>query len=835
MDKKYTYDAFISYRHTELDKFVAENLHKAMETFKPPKSILKSGKSKRTRIERVFRDRDELPLASNLEDPIVTALEQSEYLIVICSPRLKESMWCKKEIETFIGFHGRNNILAVLVEGEPDESFPEELLYVEEEVQNPDGTSEIRRRNIEPLAADVRGNSKKEILKAIKSELLRLLAPMFAVSYDDLRQRHRERRMKRIVATSVAGSVVCLLIGAGSTIAALQIKKQKEQIEQQAKEISAQAGEIQSQNNRLLENQAKNLAEKSLDMLEKGDRLGAVQTAGWALTEYEGIAMPYTPEAKYALTESMHVYDSENVQKAQYQMVTSGIIEFLEVSPDRKTVVTFDQTNSLCIWDVASGQMIDSVNDIDTLFHEGQFSYIDSDRFAYVSNDDSVHIYQISAKAVSGTIPEGSASLLSSDMAGKYLGVCGWGQYKVYDMTTMQLLYTLPAENKNSVNIKCFVASDNTMVCVEQLQKTDGDDDTDTAQGDIVKLSYVNMADGTVYASQTIDYDYITDIYFMGQRAYLIGNNIVRGRQERESGVIACNMADGTVIWEHKWPEKIISGIELPHLETASKLIAYAYGEVYLLDVDTGKESARYAVNSNIAGSGKFRDSGDFMIFTQSGDFSRVYENGDDLLTMNYIFECKSQNVSDFKVADGYFLVLPYNDNRITAYCASKNPDMQPYEGELVPDADDGGQDGNIQEDIVAEARKLGLEKAALATGILYSQDKAVMFVSYSDDTLEIYNAADMTLLHTINDLKCDMTRYLGTDKEGNTYIAGLTYGYCLDSSYMPTAKIEKLLMLDSENNRLIVGTGENLYTIPIYTTEELLGMIPENIAPGVN
>jgi len=25
-EKKYTYDAFISYRHSELDKFVAENL-----------------------------------------------------------------------------------------------------------------------------------------------------------------------------------------------------------------------------------------------------------------------------------------------------------------------------------------------------------------------------------------------------------------------------------------------------------------------------------------------------------------------------------------------------------------------------------------------------------------------------------------------------------------------------------------------------------------------------------------------------------------------------------------------------------------------------------------
>ena len=34
------YDAFISYRHTDLDKFVAEELHKQLESFKIPKKII---------------------------------------------------------------------------------------------------------------------------------------------------------------------------------------------------------------------------------------------------------------------------------------------------------------------------------------------------------------------------------------------------------------------------------------------------------------------------------------------------------------------------------------------------------------------------------------------------------------------------------------------------------------------------------------------------------------------------------------------------------------------------------------------------------------------------
>ena len=138
------YDAFISYRHSELDKFVAENLHKQLEAFRMPKVISKKRKNEKNRIQRVFRDKEELPLTSNLEDPIIKAIHNSEWLIVICSPRLRESLWCKKEIETFVGLHGRERVLAVLVEGEPHESFPDELLYRTEEVIEPDGTLSSR-------------------------------------------------------------------------------------------------------------------------------------------------------------------------------------------------------------------------------------------------------------------------------------------------------------------------------------------------------------------------------------------------------------------------------------------------------------------------------------------------------------------------------------------------------------------------------------------------------------------------------------------------------------------------------------------------------------------
>lgn len=834
MEKKYTYDAFISYRHTELDKFVAENLHKAMETFKLPKNIQKKGNSPRTRIERVFRDRDELPLASNLEDPIVAALKESEYLIVICSPRLKESMWCKKEIETFIELHGREKILAVLVEGEPEESFPEELLSKTEEVKNPDGTTSVVKKNLEPLAADVRGTNKKEVMKALKSELLRLLAPMFCVSYDDLRQRHRERKMKQIIAASVTASLICLCIGFGSTVAAIQIKKQKEQIEKQAGEISAQAekikaqnDEITAQNDKLLTGQAKSLAEKSLELLEKGDRIGALKTAGQAVREYDGIAMPYTPEAKYALTESLHIYDSNNVNKAEHQMSAFGIIDFISVSPDRKTVVALDDTDRLFIWEIATGKLLDTISDVDRIRDEDDLAFIGNDRFAYPDNEGRLCIYSIAEKKIVKTIEVDEIAAVSSDKSGKYLAVTGWSQYQIFDTSTLTPLFTYRLEKRQGSIGMCYFNDNDIMVYTENLHPENFEIKNKKHKKEETRLTFVNLSDGSAYASATVNYSDVSDIVFDDKKAYVTTGNpgdIMYGLQNVKYAVNAFKLEDGSHVWEYTAEGNTISGIEVPTVEKASNLMIYIYGTIYLLDKDSGQEKVFHTIGSNIAESATFKESGDFLVFTQSGKLLIVSQNGSEPLSLNRIFECKSQDVKCFKPAENGFLVVPSFDNKITLYSASCNPEIKAYEGNAIKY--DSGNEINAAE----ESEKLGLEKAALATNVVYSSEKDTVFISYSDNTLEIYKTDGMVLLETVNNLKCKITKYIGNDKEGNIYVAGLNYGYCFDKNYKLTAKIENLLGIDSENNLLIVEGEESVSTIPIYTTEELLKKLSEDI-----
>lgn len=444
-----TYDAFISYRHCELDKFVAENLHKQLESFKIPKSLLTSGKTNgRSKIERVFRDRDELPLASNLADPITTALKKSDYLIVICSPRLPESKWCLKEIETFIEMHGRDHILAVLIEGEPIDSFPDILRFEEKTLTDTNGNTYTEQIEVEPLAADVRGKNKKEVLKQIKSELLRLVAPMLNCNYDDLKMRHKEARQKKILRVSLGVSLICLIFTAISTVMALTIHKQ--------------SNTINEQYTKALETHAISYASISQTLLIEEDRMAAMAIARTVLpdsmTEQEN--KPYTPDAEYALSDSLGIYNNGRTNYAVKNLEQTSPINTMLVSPDEDTITTVDTNNQITIYDIASGETLCSYT-----MPEDYKSVLDKTSIAYLNNNQLVYIafngfciYDIPSQKETFFSTGKPASYLRCSSDGSYFALSGFYGLQIYD-NSGNSIYTHDWPNGyRGDNAMCFYA-----------------------------------------------------------------------------------------------------------------------------------------------------------------------------------------------------------------------------------------------------------------------------------------------------------------------------------------------------------------------------------------
>ena len=241
MSEAYHYKAFISYRHHDQDKRMAEKLQRRLENYKPPKGVGSGEKWK------VFRDVTELSTNANLSVKIKEALASSEYLIVVCSESLKESRWCLEEITHFKELHNGSTekIIPFVVSGDPDKVFPEAILTTA--VINPE-TGETEQKLVEPLAANIAAATPRESEKRFKTEFFRIAAPMLSTSYDSLyhRERKRKRRKRRIIAASVAAAV--LLFSIYSTAMMMKISSQNRDLELKNTALTNKTNELNLSN-----------------------------------------------------------------------------------------------------------------------------------------------------------------------------------------------------------------------------------------------------------------------------------------------------------------------------------------------------------------------------------------------------------------------------------------------------------------------------------------------------------------------------------------------------------------------------------------------------------
>ncbi|MEM9756252.1 MAG: toll/interleukin-1 receptor domain-containing protein, partial [Pseudomonadota bacterium] len=183
------YAAFISYRHVAPDDVWAERVLHDLETFVVPQELRGRNGYGRT-IGRVFRDREELPAAGQLSPRLRQALEESENLIVVCSPETPHSPWVNEEVAHFIALGRRSRIFPLLIDGTPETSFPAALLG-----ETVDGLPSIDGQV--PLAADVRPDGALSQARLRRRAVTMLAAAILDVGFDELVRRHDARRRRQ--------------------------------------------------------------------------------------------------------------------------------------------------------------------------------------------------------------------------------------------------------------------------------------------------------------------------------------------------------------------------------------------------------------------------------------------------------------------------------------------------------------------------------------------------------------------------------------------------------------------------------------------------------------
>lgn len=456
MEKQSKYVAFISYRHILPDMDVAREVHRLIEEFKVPKELDPEGKYQGL---RVFRDREELT-TEDLSDSIDKALAESEYLIVICSKRTPASFWCTREVEEFLKTHSGDRIIPILVEGEPEDSFSEPLKNLKKK---------DREDKLELLAADVRPQPvkqpsfvgyevltddtkqrelTKESLKILKqSEIYRIMATILGVSYGDLKQRQKERRMKRIMAASATAAAILLIFGLAMT--SLYFKAVE--AERQAK-IAQREAEVQS---------TKALQENTSLQLDRAEQANASGNRGFAAL----LAM----EAMESATPAMERYDAlqadylrvlnDAIMRPQYAVThtinTRSFYANYAYIKAKNWLITAGEGYDLYVWDANHGGLINRIAMPSTV--AGLGAAPDGKSLYVTTLDGSVHRVNLSdLKAEKLFAHEDTYYQQVADITEKYLVLSENNRtFTVFDTTTGKPLWSkTDKEGLSFINIK---------------------------------------------------------------------------------------------------------------------------------------------------------------------------------------------------------------------------------------------------------------------------------------------------------------------------------------------------------------------------------------------
>jgi WD40 repeat protein len=285
MGAGFKYWAFLSYSHQdnletrkdgERGRIQwAEWLHDALENYRVPAEfrgrIAATGEPMPERFFPVFQDEKELPINADLGESIRTALRESRFLIVVCSPRAAVSRYVNEEVRYFKTLGRQNRIMTLMVDGEPNASFGNKEGYTAADecfcpaLRHPiDAQGEVdtnRTDAQEPIAGDVRikeGSAPREATKKdlashrrmLEQTRLKLVAGLMGVGFDELIQRDKDRQIKeerartRRLRKLAAGFAVLALIAAAAGVIAFQ-KKQEAQRAQAAAESERNRAETE--------------------------------------------------------------------------------------------------------------------------------------------------------------------------------------------------------------------------------------------------------------------------------------------------------------------------------------------------------------------------------------------------------------------------------------------------------------------------------------------------------------------------------------------------------------------------------------------------------------
>lgn len=200
---EYKYYAFISY--SRKNNKAAAYLHKSLERFRIPvkyvaKEFCPDGQKY---LRPIFRDRRDLEVKEgSFTNDIRTAIEQSRYLIVLCSPDTALSHWVNEEVKYFLATHNNDmsSVVPVILTGKPGHGGNEECLPPDLRVE------QITGRNLSTMIPD-EGDPEKV---GWENGVVQALSYMLRVNREKIKATVDAEKMRLMRLNLLIGAIVLL-------------------------------------------------------------------------------------------------------------------------------------------------------------------------------------------------------------------------------------------------------------------------------------------------------------------------------------------------------------------------------------------------------------------------------------------------------------------------------------------------------------------------------------------------------------------------------------------------------------------------------------------------
>ena len=771
------YNAFISYKHAPLDIKIAEHVQKQLEHFHVPHNL--KGKIQHEKITRIFRDKDELPITSDLTETLTNALEKSEYLIVICSTNTKESMWVKREIQTFLKTHTKDKIFTVLCDGEPQDVIPEELTTGEKEIIDSNGFPHLINVPVEPLSCDYR----LPRARADREELPRLAAGLLGCSYDELQRRRRQYRLRRAGAIVAAAFAGVLAFGGYMLYSRMQINK----------------AYMES-----LRTRSVYLANESRQLLDDGKRADAIQLALAALPSNKKDKTPVTAPALRAISDATGAYTSNRGveftpawnYKCKYAVKTSI------VSEDLSYLGALDDAGNIYCWNTETRELVFEKACVE----EPVRIDIPNKETFVITFSHKVEAYNIpSGKHMWTYTPESSSSILKnyihftvSDVF-LYVGSCEIAKFSLRDGAVKETYQLKEKTLLNSIfnpavspDGKKIAYSDDNLTAEDSIKIHIYDVETKKDQSYDIKAKYLEkltfVDNNNLCAISTMDFVNTSVSYSLDYR--------ILKTATKTFSFFGTNS-------NKRWSQDLVytdvsMGSDIRALPSRNAVLCYVGNAVGIFDLETGNELNKYITSSSVITSGDFNEDGYPEFILRHGEY--VYaanSKNNDLASYNVL----CNNITSGAIGNVIYAVSQYDTDIISYNRSIQDDEWKPVKVPSEYSMGSTSQTFDSNEDYLVSA------------ALIANDDTTYVRVSIID-----LNTGKLSYTEDLADVDVSITNF---DVE---YLEGEFYLLLEKSVYQIDPDKDKITQINSELDFGTVRSAGKLFaTEKDYSSDKLL------------